>query len=523
MMDDNAGTSMSKSPTVSQATSSTERAETILETSDLTKKFGSLVANDGISFEVRKGEIRGLIGPNGSGKSTFFNTVSGFYDPTHGRVTFNGTDITGWKPHKIAREGLARTFQITTPFEQMTVRDNLLAVPTDPEVDRHEKAREILEFLEISHLSNDLAEEMSGGQQKLLELARILMLDPDCIMLDEPTAGVNPALQERILDHIIEMNDRGTTFIIVEHDMDMIRKIADTVTVFDRGKIIADGTFEDIKGDVQVREAYLGSETETNTTEGVLSDTRTDTTGQTTESTTATPRLVANNIVTGYGKHEVVHDISMESRPGVTCIFGPNGSGKSTMLKALNGLVPIWSGSVEYGDSDLTDLPPREVTQSGIATLPQEGGMFDDLTVRDNLRVGALNVHEDEEKIEANFQKVLNDFPVLEEKLDQKVRSLSGGQQMMVSFGRAMMLDADVYLLDEPTAGLSPSLVDDVFDLIDMLVQEGAHVILIEQNVRAAMRIANYVYILAQGELQFEGTPDKLSDEDELIDLYLGI
>ncbi|MFC6614098.1 ATP-binding cassette domain-containing protein [Halopenitus salinus] len=512
---------MSTADSTPRSESRERESEPILETTDLTKKFGSLVANDGIDFSVTDGEIRGLIGPNGSGKSTFFNTVSGFYKPTSGTVRFNGTDVTGWKPYAIAREGLARTFQITTPFEEMTVRDNLLAVPNDDDVDSRERAAEILEFLEIDHLADDLADEMSGGQQKLLELARILMLDPDCIMLDEPTAGVNPALQERILDHIREMNRQGTSFVIVEHDMDMIKQIADTVTVFDQGRVIAEGAFDDVKGDPRVREAYLGSADESESAESILEDASAD-------EGTATPadtgdRLVATDVVTGYGKHEVVHGISMESRPGVTCIFGPNGSGKSTMLKSLNGLVPAWSGSVEYGDVDLTELAPREIARKGVATLPQEGGVLGDLTVKENLRVGALNVLDDDERIEENYRTVLEEFPILEEKLDDKARSLSGGQQMMVSFGRAMMLDADVYLLDEPTAGLAPSLVDDVFDLVQVLVDQGSHVILIEQNVRAAMRIADYVYILAQGDLQFEGTPSSLTNEDELIDLYLGI
>lgn len=511
---------MRKGRTDARATKSP--TDTILETKELVKQFGSLTANDGISMTVRKGEIRGLIGPNGSGKSTFFNTVSGFYAPTSGEVVFDGEVVTGLEPHQIARRGLARTFQITTPFEEMTVRDNLLAVPTDRGVDARQKASEILSFLDISHLANDLAKEMSGGQQKLLELARILMLDPQCIMLDEPTAGVNPALQTRILDHIREMNRQGTTFIIVEHDMDMIKQVADSVTVFDRGRVIAEGDFSEITDDLGVREAYLGTSEEPTDTEAVLDET-TGEAGSASRDQTTSPRLVASDVVTGYGKHEVVHDVSVESRPGITCIFGPNGSGKSTVLKALNGLVPLWSGSIELGDADLTEMTPRRITRAGVATLPQEGGVFGDLSVRDNLRIGAVNVLNDDDRIEENFETVLEEFPVLEEKLDQDASTLSGGQQMMVSFGRAMMLDADVYLLDEPSAGLAPDLVDDMFELVGVLADQGAQVIMIEQNVRSAMRIADYVYILAQGELQFEGAPSNLTDEDELIDLYLGI
>ncbi|WP_236642353.1 ABC transporter ATP-binding protein [Salinigranum halophilum] len=234
-------------------------SDIILRTEALTKTFGALRANDGISLSVPRGEIRGIIGPNGSGKTTFFNTVTGFYQPDGGSVTFDGTDITGWKPHKIARRGLGRTFQIVSPFENMTVRQNMLAVQTTADFDKRARADEILAFLDIDHVAENQASGMSGGQQKLLELARVLMLDPKVIMLDEPAAGVNPALQERIMDHIRELNEEGTSFVVVEHDMSVIRSIVDTVSVFDQGALIAEGTFDEVRQDKQVRQAYLGT------------------------------------------------------------------------------------------------------------------------------------------------------------------------------------------------------------------------------------------------------------------------
>ncbi|WP_231188145.1 ABC transporter ATP-binding protein [Haladaptatus sp. DYF46] len=234
------------------------------------------------------------------------------------------------------------------------------------------------------------------------------------------------------------------------------------------------------------------------------------------------PTLVAEDVVAGYDEHEVLHGVSLSSHPGVTCIFGPNGSGKSTMLKTLNGVVPIWSGTVRYGDREITDLDPEEIVTTGIATLPQGGGVFESLTVAENLRVGGFT-ESDGDVLARRREEVIEAFPDLEAKLDVKTRSLSGGQQMMVSLGRAMMTGADTYLLDEPSAGLAPALVDDAFDLIETLVERGSRVILIEQNVSAALRLADYVYILAEGDLQFEGVPDELADEEELIELYLGL
>ncbi|WP_226040248.1 ATP-binding cassette domain-containing protein [Natrinema sp. DC36] len=538
-------------------------SEPILETVDLRKEFGNLIANDGISLQVEEGEVHGVIGPNGSGKSTFFNTVTGFYDADGGAVRFDGTDITGASPDAIARRGLGRTFQIASPFRDLTVRENLLSVYTAGlrsgfrvTDEKRERAREIIERLEIEHIAEHEASDISGGQQQLLELGRILMLDPECIMLDEPTAGVNPALQERILDHLRDLNEEGRTFVIIEHDMSVISGLADRVTVFNQGRVVMDGDFETVTSDERVREAYLGEQTDpdaglgetlerdsarTISPESTAAASSADEAdgGSTAVSGTGTSattsqivttgadatgdrqRLVAENLVTGYGNHTVIEDVSVRSHDGVTCIFGPNGSGKSTLLKALVGSVPVWSGSISLGETDVTETTAYENLEHGMVMLPQDGGIFGSLTVRENLLLGGFRV--DRETRGERLDTVLEAFPALEEKLDAKGGSLSGGQQMMLSFGRAMMTGSELFLLDEPSAGLSPALVDDVFEMTETLVEQGAQVILVEQNVREALRIADYVYILAQGRLQFDGAASELLDEDELVELYLGL
>ena len=531
----------------------------ILETTDLTKKFGRLTANDRISLGVERGEIHGIIGPNGSGKSTFFNTVTGLYDADDGTVHFDGRDITEMSPDKIARNGLGRTFQIASPFADLTVQENLLSVYTDgirsglriPN-NKRARARSILEQLEIEHIADHEASDISGGQQKLLELGRILMLDPSCIMLDEPTAGVNPALQMRILDHLRELNEEGQTFVIIEHDMSVISGLTDRVSVLNQGQIVMQGDFETVTSDERVREAYLGERTDPNaglddaiksssqpkanatdpedgsseiTPDEVATTSNGGSTAQIaqteTEETSRKKQLVAENLATGYGNHTVIKDVSVESHEGITCIFGPNGSGKSTLLKALVGAVPVWSGSIMYGKDNITETNAYQNLEHGIVMLPQDGGIFGNMTVRENLLLGGYRI--DRPIREERLESVLDAFPALEDKLSAKGHSLSGGQQMMLSFGRAMMTGSDLYLLDEPSAGLAPSLVDDVFEMVQTLVEQGAQVILVEQNVREALRIADHVYILAQGQLQFEGPAHDLLDEDELVELYLGL
>ena len=544
----------------------------ILSTEGLTKRFGSLVANDELSVTVEADTIHGIMGPNGSGKSTFFNTVTGFYRPDGGTVRFDAEDVTGWKPDEIARRGLARTFQIPSPFEDLTVRENLLAVFTGglrsgvrvPD-EKRSRADELLELLEIDHVADQEAGGVSGGQEKLLELGRILMLEPACVMLDEPTAGVNPSLRNRLLDHLETLNDRGTTFVIIEHDMRVIADVCDRVTVFNQGQVLVEGDFESVTSDERVRDAYLGGaadhdaslETlieEEETGSAAVDDAATDptpaaaggavatgsagassgvaATGATASTASARSEvgaasdgeswLVGENLVSGYGNHRVVDGVSVESRDGVTCVFGPNGSGKSTLLKTLAGVVPAWEGTVRHRGTDLTGNRPAENVHRGVTMLPQDGGIFGNLTVRENLLLGGYTV-DDGAVREERFDEVLSAFPELEGKLDEKGQSLSGGQQMMLSYGRAMMTGAEVYLLDEPSSGLAPSLIDQVFEMTRRLVESGAQVVLIEQNVREALRIADYVYILAQGQLQFEGTPDDLTDEDDLVELYLGL
>lgn len=498
----------------------------ILETNGVTKRFGGITANDTVNFSVSKGDIHGIIGPNGAGKSTFFNVLSGFYPPDEGTVHFDGENITSRDPYQIAQRGLLRTFQITSPFEGLSVTDNLLAAYTADltvQDEKRKRADELLRLLNLSDQSDQMAGDLSGGQQKLLELGRVLMLDPKCMLLDEPTAGVNPALQDNILEYLQKQNDAGTTIVIIEHDMKVISEVTDRVTVLNNGQIVSEGRFEEIKEDTRVEEAYLGSETVEH--KPAVAGTRSTNQDNTVDETRATERnqshLLGKSLRCGYGNHTVLDDVTVRSRDGVTCIFGPNGSGKSTLIKTLNGVVPAWDGKVTFGGRDISDTEAHDRVKLGVVTLPQHGGVFHKLTVEENLRLCEHGVEEMD--VESRLANMYETFPDLDKRRSAKARNLSGGQQTMLGFARAMMYDADIYLLDEPSAGLAPTLIDDVFDMIQLLTDQGGLVLLVEQNVRASLPIADYVYILSQGQIQFEGTPEDLAEEEELLSLYLGI
>ena len=231
----------------------------VLEIHDLRRAFGGIRALAGVSVSVEPREIVGIIGPNGSGKSTLFNVVTGVHAPDAGRVSLLGRDITGWAPHRIARAGLGRTFQIPGLFVNMTVRQNLLTAAVHGDwKGAPARARAVLEELEIAHVADDLARTLSGGQQRLLEFGRVLMQDPQLILLDEVTAGVHPRLRETILAAVRRLREKGRTFVVIEHDMGLIRTICERVIVMDAGEIVAHGRFEEIARDEQVVDAYLG-------------------------------------------------------------------------------------------------------------------------------------------------------------------------------------------------------------------------------------------------------------------------
>ena len=250
----------------------------MIKVDKLTKKFGGFTAVNSASLEIQKGSITGLIGPNGAGKTTLFNVIAGVHSPTSGTVLLDGEDITGLPPHELFHKGMLRTFQIAHEFSSLTVRENLMMVPdaqpgeslgdvwfSSAKVRQREeqvraKADEVIEFLEIPQVAEELAGNLSGGQKKLLELGRTMMVDAKVVFLDEVGAGVNRTLLNTIGDAIIRLNkERGYTFCVIEHDMDFIGKLCDPVIVMAEGAVLAEGTLEDIKANEQVIEAYLGT------------------------------------------------------------------------------------------------------------------------------------------------------------------------------------------------------------------------------------------------------------------------
>lgn len=261
------------------ANTSANAGEVLLHVQDIVKSFGGLLAVDHCSLTVRRGTITGLIGPNGAGKTTVFNAITGFIPPDSGRIDFRGSDITGLRPDQIFERKLCRTFQIPREHGSMSVLENLMLVPPHQagervwntwfrrrEVRRQEeqnrdKALEVLEYLELTHVKDEYAANLSGGQKKLLELGRTLMADPELVLLDEPAAGVNRTLLKRLVANIQYLSrERGITFLLIEHDMNMVMSLCDPVIVMSEGRKLMEGSPAQVRSNQSVLEAYLGGQ-----------------------------------------------------------------------------------------------------------------------------------------------------------------------------------------------------------------------------------------------------------------------
>lgn len=240
----------------------------LLELASVTKTYGGIVAVDGASFQVEQGKITALIGPNGAGKTTAFDTVCGVVRVDSGTITLDGKDITNQRSHKITKQGIGRTFQITRELGEMTVLENMAVTEVPNGIGslggrritsaEQERAMDLLSFVGIGKLADEPAKRLSYGQRKLLEFASVLMADPKLVLLDEPAGGVNPALLDRLIDRIREVNARGTTFLIVEHNMDVVMTLSDSVVVMAHGQVLIQDSPETIREDKRVLDAYLG-------------------------------------------------------------------------------------------------------------------------------------------------------------------------------------------------------------------------------------------------------------------------
>ena len=384
-------------------------------------------------------------------------------------------------------------------------------------------ARELLEYVGIGKSEGELARNLSYGDQRRLEIARAMALRPKVLLLDEPTAGMNPQESAAFNEFVYRVRDeKGISVLLIEHDMAVIMKISERITVLDRGR-------DDRRG-------HPGRHPQQPTGDRGLPRQDRHPRGQEGEEVVSVdtqpaptkPRgegkdviLELKSISVNYGNIAAVQHLDLTVYAGeIVTLIGSNGAGKSTTLRTISGLLRPVSGEVVYQGRTINGIPGHEVVKLGICQSPEGRKIFQRMTVSENLDLGAYT-RKDTAKIAEDRERVLELFPRLQERINQKAGTMSGGEQQMLAVARALLGNPTLLLLDEPSMGLAPVLVDVIFETIERIRDQGVTVLVVEQNALAALEIADYAYVLESGKLNMQGEAAKLLDDPSVAAAYL--
>jgi len=487
----------------------------------LTVSFGGVRAVRDLSFDAEPGAITSVIGPNGAGKSTALNAICGFYRPDDGTVKLGERTISELGAYQIPRAGIARTYQTSQLFPTMSVLDNILIalrrgrlglralVAAMHDTEAAEMAESLLAFVGYKGSVDTPAGALSHVDKHLVEIARAIAIRPAVLALDEPAAGLDAEDKAAISELLRKLAAIGMTVILVEHDMDLVMNVSRHVVVLDAGTKIAEGPPLQVAAEPAVLEAYLGA--------GEQVDRRREHALPAPESTL----LTVHALSAGYGAATIVRDAALDIAKGeFVAVLGANGAGKTTLMRALSGLIRPIGGEVRFLGARIDQLAGDAIARQGLILVPEGRQVFPELSVIDNLQLGAYaRSSADEQRM---IQALLDRFAALKARQHQRAGLLSGGEQQMLAIARGLMARPEVLMLDEPSLGLAPRLLETLYDLLAELREEGTTILLVDQMAALALSVADRAYVLQSGTIRHSGTAHEVGRDPALLRAYLG-
>ena len=496
-------------------------AKPALELSEISIAFGGLRAVSDVSARVEGGMVTSIIGPNGAGKTTLLNVICGFYKPASGSVRLGDDELAGAPAFRVARAGIARTFQSPQLFARMTVLENLLvamqrgelgsplselaSAPTGAAV---QKARALLSYVGYGGSVHRLAGDLPHNDKRLLEIARALALRPSILMLDEPAAGLNTLDKTSLAKLLRRIADTGVAVVLIEHDMSLVMGISGEIIVLDAGKQLTHGRPEVVRNDKSVIAAYLG---------GTQFAARPRAAGW---QPTGQAMLSVQRLTAGYGAAPVLKQVDLKLDSGeLVAVLGANGAGKSTLMRSLSGLLRPVEGEILFAGSEVGNLAAHRIAGKGLVLVPEGRQVFPELSVIDNVRLGAYSRADcPAEEVDAMLAR----FPTIERRKHNRAGLLSGGEQQMLAIARGLIAKPKVLLLDEPSLGLAPALIGELFHVLADLRDQGMTILLVDQMAVLALSVADRGYVIESGAIVHAGAAHELRDDPALERAYLG-
>jgi ABC-type branched-subunit amino acid transport system ATPase component/ABC-type branched-subunit amino acid transport system permease subunit len=496
------------------------RGAVVLSATGLVRRFGALVAVNGVDLDARVGEVHSVIGPNGAGKTTLFNVLTGLVAADEGRITLRDRDVSGEPSYLRIRRGLARSFQITSVFRTLTVLENVrialqahsahsfdVLSRADRLAGLEAAARALL--LEVG-LGGDEARSagtLSHGEQRLLEIAIALATHPAVLLLDEPLAGLPDAERTRIAALIRRLAERYAV-LLIEHDIDRVLAISDRITVLHEGCVIAGGSPAEIQDSAAVQEAYLGRGAAAREAGPARR-----------RAGAKAPLLVVEKVSTFYGASQILHDVSLTvGGDEMACLLGRNGAGKTTTLRSIMGVARARSGRILVDGTDTQALHPHRVAQLGLAIVPEGARVFPNLTVMEHMRMAVRHGRSGP----WTGPRVLELLPKLGTLADHRGEHLSGGERKMLAIARGLLANPRLLLLDEPLEGLAPAVADTILAALAAMRGEMA-VLLVEQKASLVLPLCESAFILNNGAVAYSGDARTLLADERELQQLLGV